>query len=79
MEIRIKNAAGALMLLSAVPAIAQESGAAKASAVVGCASCPPVEYVVATPGGPTLLLAVFGIGILVGAGLAKLLGTKKAQ
>ena len=53
MEIRIKSVTGAVMLLSGLPAIAQEVTALKASTAAGCASCPPVPAAIATPGDPT--------------------------
>jgi hypothetical protein len=79
MEIRIKNGAGAVMLLSGLPAMAQEVVTLKASTAAGCASCPPVSAAVAIPGDPTWFIA----GVIVGAGLgflaAKVLGNKKQQ
>jgi hypothetical protein len=78
MEIRIKNAAGAAVLFTALPSIAQES-AAKLSSATGCASCPPSAAITAPPGDPTWFIA----GVIVGAGLgflaAKVLGNKKRQ
>lgn len=77
MEIRIKSVTGAVMLLSGLPAIAQEVTALKASTAAGCASCPPVPAAIATPGDPTWFIA----GVIVGAGLgflaAKVFGNKK--
>ena len=51
MEIRLRNAAGAAMLLSGVPAVAQPASAVRATTVADCASCPPPSLEV--PGGPT--------------------------
>jgi hypothetical protein len=78
MEIRIKSASGAVMLLSGLPAFAQES-AAKISAPTTCASCPPPSYppAVVIPPDPTWFIA----GVVVGAGLgflaAKVFGAKR--
>jgi hypothetical protein len=76
MELRIRNAAGAVMLLSGLPALAQETSALKASTVAGCASCPPNHPNVATPSDPTWFIA----GVIVGVGLgflaAKVFGNK---
>lgn len=77
MEIRIKNAAGAVMLLSGVPVMAQEAAALKATTVAACASCPPAAAAVPTPGDPTWFIA----GVVVGAGLgflaARVFGAKQ--
>ncbi|GEM_PF-4260365 len=77
MEIRIKNAAGAVMFLSGFPAMAQEAAALKATVVAACASCPPTASAVPTPGDPTWFIA----GALVGAGLgylaARVFGAKQ--
>lgn len=78
MEIRIKNAAGAVMLLSGLPAMAQDAAALKASAVTGCASCPPGGSIVAPPGDPTWLIAgAFILGVVVGVVVARAFGNKK--
>ncbi len=79
MQIRIKNAAGAVMLLSGLPVIAQDSTAAKVLTTTGCASCPTSTLVVDTPGGPTWLVAGFVIGLVVGIVAAKAFGNKKQQ
>lgn len=77
MELRIRNAAGAAMLLSGIPALAQETATLKATTVAGCASCPPNPPNVITPSDPTWFVA----GVIVGAGLgflaAKVFGNKK--
>ena len=72
MEIRIRNAAGALMLVSGLPAIAQNSALVRASTVANCASCPPREDVhvyLTVEGGPTFLVASLTLilGGIVGA------------
>lgn len=78
MDIRIKNAAGTVMLLSGLPAFAQEAANLKAATAAICASCPPPAGVI-VPGDPTWFIA----GVIVGAGLgflaAKVLGGKKTQ
>lgn len=81
MEIRVKNAAGTVMLLAGLPAMAQEAVANKAASSVGYPTCPKIECSVVTPPGPDVLFALvaFGIGVVVGAALAKVLGGKKAQ
>ena len=76
MKTNIKNATGALLLLSTFPALAADAGAVKAAAVMSCASC--AEYVVVTPGGPTLFIAAFAIGLLTGAALTRILLGKRA-
>ncbi len=76
MEIRIKHAAGSVMLLSGLPAMAQDA-ALKATVATTCASCPPRNTVVETPSDPTWFIA----GVIVGAGLgflaAKVFSSKK--
>ncbi len=81
MKIRVKNAAGAMVFLSGLPAIGQEATASKTTSVIGYPNCPKIECSVVTPPGPDYLvaLAAFGIGVVVGAALAKVLGGKKAQ
>lgn len=78
METRIKSAAGAVLFLSGLPAMAQETAALKASAVNACASCPPTSGVITPPGDPTMLIAgAFIVGVLVGVVLARAFGNKK--
>lgn len=78
METRIKSATGAALLLSGLPAMAQETAALKASAVIACASCPPGSGAVTPPGDPTMLIAgAFIVGVLVGVVLARAFGKKK--
>jgi len=77
MEIRIKSASGAVLLLSGLPTMAQEA-ALKASAVNACASCPKTPDVVTPPGDPTMLIAgAFILGVIVGFAIAKALDKKK--
>ena len=78
METRIKSATGAVLLLSGLPAMAQEASALKASAVNACASCPPTSGAVTPPGDPTFLIAgAFLLGVVVGVVLARAFGNKK--
>lgn len=78
MKFKVKNAAGAVMLLSGLPAFAQEVAALKASGVSACASCPPVSGAIIPPGDPTMLIAgAFIVGVLVGVVLARAFGNKK--
>ncbi|MEQ1682501.1 MAG: hypothetical protein ABL916_02545 [Burkholderiaceae bacterium] len=78
METRIKSATGAALLLSGLPAMAQETAALKASAVNACASCPPTSGVVMPPGDPTMLIAgAFILGVVVGVVVARAFGNKK--
>ena len=78
METRIKSATGAVLLLSGLPAMAQEASALKASPVNACASCPPTSGVITPPGDPTMLVAgAFLLGVIVGFVIAKALGNKK--
>jgi hypothetical protein len=79
MEIRIKTVTGAVMLLSGVPAMAQEVAALKASTAAGCASCPPVPASIATPGDPTWFVAGLVTGLVVGFIAAKVLGANKQR
>jgi F0F1-type ATP synthase assembly protein I len=65
MELRIKNAAGVWMLVSGLPAMAQESAALKATAVSPCASCPKIPEIVTPPSDPIWFVA----GVIVGAAL----------
>lgn len=75
MDNRIKTATGAFLLISGLPAIAQETAALKATVPAGCASCPKV---VNPPGDPTFLIAgAFIVGAIVGFVVAKALGNKK--
>ena len=78
MDIRIKNAAGTVMLLSGLPAFAQDAATLKATAPVSCASCPP-PAAVTIPGDPTWFVAGAIVGAAVGFLAAKILGGKKAQ
>lgn len=78
MEIRIKNAAGAVMLLTALPSIAQES-VSKLSPSTGCASCPPNAAITAPPGDPTWFIAGLVTGLVLGFVAGKVLGAKKQQ
>jgi hypothetical protein len=80
METRIRNSTGALMLLSGFPVLGQEA-ASKSASAVGYSVCPKVECSVVTPQGPDLLIAVaaFGIGLVAGAALTKVLGSKRRQ
>lgn len=78
MELRIKSATGAVMLLSGIPAMAQEAAALKASPVNACASCPKVPNTVIPPGDPTMLIAgAFILGVLVGVVAARAFGNRK--
>ena len=78
METRIKSATGAVLLLSGLPATAQEASALKAVPVNACASCPPTSGAVTPPGDPTMLIAgAFIVGVLVGFVIAKTMGNKK--
>ena len=78
MEIRIKNAAGAVLLLSGLPALAQDAAALKAAAVNACASCPKAPDVITPPGDPTMLIAgAFILGVVVGVVAARAFGNKK--
>lgn len=78
METRIKSAAGAVLLLSGLPTMAQETAALKASAVIACASCPPGSGAVTPPGDPTMLIAgAFLLGVLVGVVVARAFGNRK--
>lgn len=79
MEIRIRNAAGAWMLLSGVPAIAQEATALKATTVAACASCPKTPNSVTPPSDPTWFIAGVIVGAALGFVAAKVLGGKKQQ
>lgn len=92
MEIRIKNAAGAVVFLSAVPAMAQQDAASikSAPAAANCASCPPQSSCLVVPGGPVTWLVVPGgpvtwfsigtvFGLVVGLVLAKLLFGRKVS
>lgn len=77
MELRIRNAAGAMMLLSGLPAMAQEA-ALKASAVSACASCPKVPGSIIPPGDPTMLIVgAFILGVVVGIVIARAYGNRK--
>ena len=79
MELRIRSAAGAVMLLVGIPAFSQEAAALKASTVAACASCPPNYPNVATPSDPTWFIAGVIVGAAVGFLAAKVLGGKRAQ
>ena len=75
MDKRIKTATGAIVLVSGLPAIAQEAAALKATVPSYCASCPKV---VNPPGDPTFLIAgAFILGAIAGFAIAKVLGSKK--
>ncbi|MEO8808046.1 MAG: hypothetical protein ABI433_18340 [Burkholderiaceae bacterium] len=75
MDNRIKTATGAFVLISGLPAVAQESTALKATVPAYCASCPKV---INPPGDPTFLIAgAFILGAIVGFAIAKALGNKK--
>jgi hypothetical protein len=78
MEIRIKSASGAVLLLSGLPAFAQES-TAKVSAPTSCASCPPPPppAVVVIPPDPTWFVAGFVVGAALGFLAAKVFGAKR--
>lgn len=77
MNIRIKNAAGAAMLLSGLPAMAQDTATLKATVPANCASCPKPPGIVVPPGDPTMLVAgAFILGVIVGFVIAKALGNK---
>ena len=78
MDIRIKNAAGTVMLLSGLPALAQDAANLKATSPASCASCPPPSGVI-VPGDPTWFVAGAIVGAAVGYLAAKVLGGKKAQ
>jgi hypothetical protein len=81
METRIKNAAGAVMLLSGFPAVAQEAAALKAT------TCPPCPVCVVTPPDPisyalklsTVLVATLVVGIVLGFVAAKLALARRDQ
>lgn len=78
MNIRIRNAAGAAMLLSGLPAMAQDTATLKATVPANCASCPKTDGIVVPPGDPTMLIAgAFIVGVLVGVVLARAFGNKK--
>ncbi len=78
MQTRIKSATGAVLLLSGLPAMAQEASALKASPVNACASCPPTSTAVTPPGDPTMLIAgAFILGVVVGVVVARAFGNKK--
>lgn len=78
MEIRIKNAAGAVLLLSGLPVMAQEASALKASPVNACASCPKTPGVITPPGDPTMLIVgAFILGVVVGVVIARAFGNRK--
>ena len=80
MEIRVKNAAGAVMLLSGVPVMAQDAANLKAVTVANCASCPKAVHAAAEiPSDPTWFVAGFIVGAVVGFVAAKVLGGKKVQ
>ena len=81
MELRIRNASGAVVLLSWVPAMAQET-AAKLVAPTNCASCPPAPLPPATvviPPDPTWFIAGVVVGFGLGVIAAKVFGTKRSQ
>jgi hypothetical protein len=75
MQFRIRSASGALVLLSGLPAMAQEAALTTAR----CASCPPATPAVSIPNDPTFLVAGFVIGLVVGIVAAKAFGNKKQQ
>jgi uncharacterized protein involved in exopolysaccharide biosynthesis len=77
MEVRVKNAAGVVLLLTGVSALAQETSALKATAPASCASCPPPPPSVVIPPDPTWLIAGFVIGFVVGVVAAKAFFNKK--
>lgn len=77
MEIRIKNAAGTVMLLTGLPAFAQDVAALKASPTTACASCPPTPAITVPPSDPTWFVAGAIVGAAVGFLAAKVLGGKK--
>lgn len=77
MEIRIRNAAGAVLLLTGVPVMAQEASALKATSPANCASCPPPPPSVVTPTDPTWLVAAFVLGLVVGVVVTKVFGKKR--
>ncbi len=77
MELRIRSAAGAVMLLSGIPAFSQEAAALKASTVAACASCPPNSPNVATPSDPTWFIAGVIVGVALGFLAAKVFSNKK--
>lgn len=81
MQLRIRNAAGVMMLVTGLPASAQqEAVATKVTPGVNCPPCTKVECVVVPPGEPTLLvaaIAIFTLGVIVGAVLAKMFGNQR--
>jgi hypothetical protein len=80
MQMRIKNAAGLVVVVTGLPSLAQDASAGKAASSVGYAACPK-ECVVVTPPGPDFLIAfaAFGIGLVAGAALVKVLGSKTSR
>ena len=79
MELKIRNAAGTLIFLSALPATAQET-AAKVTTTAACASCPPAyPPAIVVPPDPTWFIAGFIVGVVVGFVAAKVLSGKKTQ
>lgn len=92
MELRVKNVSGAVVFLSAIPAMAQQEAASVKSKppAADCASCPPQSSCLVVPGGPVTWLVVPGgpvtwfsigtvFGLVVGLVLSKWLLGRKAQ
>jgi uncharacterized protein involved in exopolysaccharide biosynthesis len=79
MEIRIRNAAGVVLLLTGVPALAQEASALKATTPANCASCPPPPPPpsVVTPTDPTWFVAGFVVGLVLGIVVTKVFSKKQ--
>jgi hypothetical protein len=81
METKIKSATGTVMLLSGLPAVAQEAAALKAT------TCPPCPVCVVTPPDPisfalklsTVLVLTLVIGIVLGFAAAKLALARRDQ
>ena len=78
MNIRLKNAAGAIVVISGLPAFAQTSAVPPASTASTSPPPPPPPSIVA-PGDPTWFVAGLFTGLVVGYVACKVLGGNKAQ
>jgi hypothetical protein len=78
MERKTKKVAGALMLLTGLPALAEEAAALKAVGAAACASCPPVPVCLQDPGGPIIWFAAgAAFGFVLALLAAKFFGNKR--
>jgi hypothetical protein len=75
MQLRVRNAAGTVMLLSGLPAFAQPSGQSSAASEPP----PPTPPYLNVPSDPTWFVAGFVTGLVVGAIGAKVLGGFKSN